>query len=410
MTTFRAPKGTNDILPPDSHWWRTAQRVFEDLAEQFGYGLALTPLFEDTDVFSRGVGGDTEVVEKQMYSFVDKGGRPITLRPEATASVVRAAIQAGGVQGRLKASYWGPMFRYERPQKGRYRQFYQGGIEYLGSDSPEADVEVIEFGYRYLERMQVPEVVVHLNTIGDPHDRAEHRAELRKYLRERLDELSPDAQRRVDSNPMRVLDSKADAAVVADAPKPSDFLSAEPAQHFDAVRSGLDALSIPYILDGTLVRGLDYYNRSVWEYVPTTYDAAQSSVGGGGRYDGLFEILGGKPTPAVGLAMGVDRIFLASALAKPDTRLDAFVIVASDDRRTEARTLVSDLRRQNLRVDMTDTARSVKAQFKEADRSAAAAAVIVGEEWSSGLVAVKNLETGEQQEIPYKEIGRWLQA
>ena len=410
MTTFRAPKGTTDVLPPTSTWWRNAHRVFEDLAEQFGFGLVLTPLFEDTEVFARGVGGDTEVVEKQMYSFVDKGDRSITLRPEATASVVRAAIQAGGVQGRMKASYWGPMFRYERPQKGRYRQFYQGGVEYLGSDSPEADVEVIEFGFRYLERMHVPNVVVHLNTIGDPSDRAEHRAALRAYLLDRYDELSPDAKKRVETNPMRVLDSKADIDVVADAPKPADFLSAEPMQHFDEVRSGLDALSIPYTLDGTLVRGLDYYNRSVWEYLPTTYDAAQSSVGGGGRYDGLFEILGGKPTPAVGLAMGVDRIFLASSIAEPETRLDAFVIVASDDRRTTARKLVSDLRREGLRVDMTDMARSVKAQFKEANRTAAATAVIVGEEWSTGLVAVKNLETGEQREIPVKEIGRWLQA
>lgn len=410
MTRFRAPKGTNDVLPPDSQWWRTAHRVFEDLAEQFGYGLALTPLFEDTEVFSRGVGGDTEVVEKQMYSFLDKGNRSITLRPEATASVVRAAIQAGGVQGRMKASYWGPMFRYERPQKGRYRQFYQGGVEYLGSASPEADVEVIEFGYRYLERMHVPEVVVHLNTIGDPSDRAKHRAELRSYLLERYDELSVDAQRRVETNPMRVLDSKADIEVVADAPKPADFLSAEPMRHFDEVRTSLDDLSIPYTLDRSLVRGLDYYNRSVWEYIPTTYDAAQSSVGGGGRYDGLFEILGGKPTPAVGLAMGVDRIFLASSIAEPDTRLDAYVIVASDERRTAARQLVSELRSQGLRIDMTDTTRSVKAQFKEANRSAAATAVIVGEEWKSGLVAVKNLVTGEQQEIPVKEIGRWLQA
>ena len=410
MTTFRAPKGITDVLPPSSHWWRTAHRVFEDLAEQYGYGLTLTPLFEDTDVFARGVGGDTEVVEKQMYTFLDKGDRSITLRPEATASVVRALIQAGGVQGRVKASYWGPMFRYERPQKGRYRQFYQGGVEYLGSDSPEADVEVIEFGYRYLERMQVPDVVVHLNTIGDPVDRAQHRAELRSYLLERYDELSPDAQRRVETNPMRVLDSKADVDVVADAPKPADFLSVEPAQHFESVRSGLDALSIPYTLDETLVRGLDYYNRSVWEYVPTTYDAAQSSVGGGGRYDGLFEVLGGRPTPAVGLAMGVDRIFLASSLAEPGTLLDVFVIVASDDMRTTARKLVSELRVQGLRVDMTDSARSVKAQFKEANRSAAATAVIVGDEWSSGLVAIKNLETGEQQEIPHKEIGQWLQA
>ncbi len=399
-----------DVLPPDSQRWRDAHRLFEDLAEQFGYGLALTPMFEDTDVFARGVGGDTEVVEKQMYTFTDKGGRSVTLRPEATASVVRAAIQAGGVQGRLKASYWGPMFRYERPQKGRYRQFYQGGIEYLGSDAPEADVEVIEFGYRYLERIGVPNVEIRLGSIGDAEDRARYREEIRAFLLDRFEQLSDDAQRRVDTNPMRVLDSKADAAVVADAPKPGDFLGAEASQHFGAVRAGLEILDLPYTIDSTIVRGLDYYNRTVWEYVPTTYDAAQSSVGGGGRYDGLFEILGGKPTPAVGLAMGVDRILLASGESRTGWALDAFVIVTGDERRADARRLVSDLRQRGLRIDMTDTGRSVKAQFKEADRRAAGNAIVVGDEWSDGLVSVKNLGTGDQTVITVKEIDGWLRA
>jgi len=410
VSTFRAPKGTMDVLPPDSQRWRDAHRIFEDLAEQFGYGLALTPMFEDTEIFARGVGGDTEVVEKQMYTFTDKGGRSVTLRPEATASVVRAAIQAGGVQGRLKASYWGPMFRYERPQKGRYRQFYQGGIEYLGSDAPEADVEVIEFGYRYLERMGVPNVEIRLGSIGDAGDRARHREEIRAFLLDRFEQLSGDAQRRVDTNPMRVLDSKADAAVVADAPKPGDFLGPEASEHFAAVRTGLETLGLPYTIDSTLVRGLDYYNRTVWEYVPTTYDAAQSSVGGGGRYDGLFEILGGKPTPAVGLAMGVDRILLASTESGTGRVLDAFVIVAGDERRVDARRLVSELRQRGLRVDMTDTQRSVKAQFKEADRRTAGNAIVVGDEWSDGLVSVKNLGTGEQTVITVKEIDGWLRA
>lgn len=410
MSTFRAPKGTIDVLPPESQRWREAHRVFEDLAEQFGYGLVLTPLFEDTDVFARGVGGDTEVVEKQMYTFTDKGGRSVTLRPEATASVVRAAIQAGGVQGRLKASYWGPMFRYERPQKGRYRQFYQGGVEYLGSDAPEADVEVIEFGYRYLERMGVPDVEVRLNSIGDPDDRARYEDEIRRFLTERSDQLSEDARRRIHSNPMRVLDSKADAAVVADAPMPGDFLGSTATEHFGAVREGLESLGIPYVLDGSLVRGLDYYNRTVWEYVPSGYDAAQSSVGGGGRYDGLFEILGGKPTPAVGLAMGVDRILLASALDDHRPLLDAFVIVIDEARRGHARRLVSELRSASLRVDMTDTPRSVKAQFKEADRRSAATAIIVGEEWEDGRVSTKDLMTGVQTEIETKEIATWLQG
>lgn len=410
MTDFRAPKGTEDILPPDSAWWRMAHRTFDDLCERYGYDLTLTPLFEDTEVFARGVGGDTEVVEKQMYSFTDKGGRPITLRPEATASVVRAQIQAGGVQTTFKGSYWGPMFRYERPQKGRNRQFHQGGIEYLGTTSPEADVEVIEFGWRYLAQMGIERVEVRLNSIGDAGDRAEYREVLRRFLVSRRGRLSDDARRRIDSNPMRVLDSKADRDVVADAPVPTDHLGTEAADHFEAVRTGLDDLGIPVVLDPRLVRGLDYYNRTVFEYVPVAYEAAQSSVGGGGRYDGLFEILGGKPTAGVGLAMGVDRIRLASPDPDLGPRLDAFVIAASEDLRSTARAFTADLRSGGFRADMTDRARPMKAQFKEADRSGAASAIVVGSEWSSGEVTVKRLDTGDQDIIDVKEIEAWLRA
>ncbi|MGI9666989.1 MAG: histidine--tRNA ligase [Acidimicrobiia bacterium] len=410
MNSFRRPKGTEDILPPESQVWRDAHRVFDDMCERFGYGLTLTPMFEDTEVFTRGVGGDTEVVQKQMYSFEDKSGRPITLRPEATASVVRAAIQAGGVPTRFKGSYWGPMFRYERPQKGRNRQFYQAGIEYLGSDSAEADVEVIEFGYRYLAAMGVSDIEVRVNSIGDPADRKEYEEALIAFLESRREELSPDAQKRITTNPMRILDSKADAAIVIGAPIPLDFIGAAAAEHFAAVRAGLDTVGIPYVVDHTMVRGLDYYNRTVWEYVPTSYEAAQSSVGGGGRYDGLFEVLGGKPTPGVGLAMGVDRILLASTTAVPEVLLDAFVVAASDDYRSVARTLTSQLREAGWRADMTDRARPIKAQFKDADRTRAAAAIVVGAEWEAGSVTVKRLATGEQELIAVKEIDTWLRA
>jgi histidyl-tRNA synthetase len=380
------------------------------MCESYGYGLTLTPIFEDTDVFARGVGGDTEVVEKQMYTFTDKGGRSITLRPEATASVVRAQIQAGGVATRFKGAYWGPMFRYERPQKGRNRQFYQAGIEYLGSSSPEADVEVIEFGYRYLELLGIESVEVRLNSIGDPTDRATYRTEITEYLNSRFDQLSEDSRRRIDSNPMRVLDSKADADVVRDAPVPLDHLGDAAAEHFAAVRQGLEDLGIPYVIEPRLVRGLDYYNRTVWEYVPTTYEAAQSSVGGGGRYDGLFEVLGGKPTPGVGLAMGIDRIQLAAPQASESPLLDAFVIAASHDHRAQARKLTAQLRRAGVRVDMTDRDRSMKVQFKEADRSRASVAVIVGSEWDRGEVTVKRLDTGDQDVIAVKEIESWLRG
>jgi len=410
VSTYRAPKGTYDVLPPESGWWRNARAVFDELSAQFGYDLVLSPMFEDTEVFARGVGGDTEVVEKQMYTFTDKGGRSVTLRPELTASVVRAVIQAGGVQNRFKGAYWGEMFRYERPQKGRTRQFIQAGVEYLGSDSPEADVEVIEFGYRLLERLDVPDVEIRINSIGDPEDRARYQEAIREYLLSRFDDLSEDSKRRVESNPMRVLDSKADDEVVAAAPVPIDYLGDAAASHFERVKEGLDDLDLAYVIDNKLVRGLDYYTRTVWEYVPTSYEAAQSSVGGGGRYDGLFELLGGKPTPAVGLAMGVDRILLASQARSAETALDVFVVVADDSLRSDARVLTSRLREAGFRADMTDTQRSVKAQFKESDRRMAGAALVIGTEWTDGDVAVKDLATGEQEVIASKEIEGWLRA
>ena len=410
MTEYRAPKGTYDVLPPDSQWWSDARRVFDDLCAEFGYGLVMTPLFENTDVFARGVGTDTEVVQKQMYTFTDKGGRSITLRPEQTASIVRAVIQAGGVQGRFKGSYWGEMFRYERPQKGRTRQFVQGGVEYLGSESAEADVEVIEFGYRLLERLEVPDVEIRINSIGDPEDRAAYDDALRTFLRDHVDELSADSRTRIDTNPMRVLDSKADRGVVTGAPVPLDCLGAAADEHFEAVKQGLDDIGLAYVIDDRLVRGLDYYTRTVWEYVPTGYEAAQSSVGGGGRYDGLFERMGGRPTPAVGLAMGVDRILLASNHQPNTVRLDAFVVVASEDLRSAARLLTSELRSTGLRVDMNDRHRSLKGQFKEADRARATYAIVVGSEWNDGTVSIRNLTTGDQQVVSTKDIVTWLQG
>ena len=407
---YRAPKGTDDFLPPDSAVWVRAERAFLDLAECYGYGLTLTPIFESTDLFARGVGEATEVVEKQMYTFTDKAGRSLTLRPEATASVVRAVLQRGRAGGIFKGSYWGPMFRYERPQKGRRRQFVQAGIEYLGEPSADADVEVIEFGYRYLESLGVPAVEVFINSIGDPEDRIAYREELVEYFTDAVDLLSEDAKRRINDNPMRILDSKADAEVAAGAPAPSDHLGTATRAHFETVLRGLERANIPYRLDPRLVRGLDYYNRTVWEYVPGGFDAAQNSVGGGGRYDGLFELLGGKPNPSVGLAMGMDRIILAMSEEEPLPALDAFVVLADqhEDARRDALDLVSRLRNGGLRVDIDLGRRSVKAQFRAADRRKSAAALVVGDEWGEGKVTARDLTTGDQEQIAVEEIERWL--
>ena len=408
--TYRAPKGTDDVLPPESRDWLRAERTFADLAETFGYDAVLTPHFEATELFARGVGEATEVVEKQMYTFTDKGDRSLTLRPEATAGLVRAMIEAGGVNGTAKIATFGPMFRYERPQAGRRRQFYQGDIEYFGEPSADADVEVIEFGARYLDEMGVPDVVVALNSIGDAADRAAYRELLTDWLIEREGELSEDAANRIESNPLRVLDSKADADIVENAPAPMDHLGDGAATHFEAVQAGLRRLQIPYRIEPRLVRGLDYYNRTVWEYLSTGYDAAQDSAGGGGRYDGLFELLGGKPTPAVGVAMGIDRIMLMADDGDDEPALDAFVVVADQSRRDAALDLVSELRRRGVRIDLELAERSVSAQFKAADRRAAATALVVGEEWSDGKVTARDLETGTEGAVAIEEIEGWLKS
>ncbi len=408
MTT-RAPKGTIDVLPPESGRWRRLLRAFDALAERYGYGLALTPLFEATELFARGVGEETEIVSKQMYTFTDKAGRSLTLRPEATASVVRAYLQEGRT-GVLKCAYSGPMFRYEQPQAGRRRQFHQVGVEYVGEPSPDADVEVVEVGYRLLEEAGIGGVVVLLNSLGDPADRSGYRELLRAFLTARVDLLSEEARRRLDTNPLRVLDSKVDAAVVGDAPATLDHLGPEAAAHFAAVRAGLDRRGIPYEIAPRLVRGLDYYNRTVFEYQARSYTAAQDALGGGGRYDPLAEFLGGPPTPGVGLAMGVDRIVAAMPGEAAAEALGVFVVLADPERRAEAVDLAGALRAGGLSADLDLGERSVKAQFKAASRRGARVAAVVGAEWAEGRVTVRALSTGEEQTVPIVEVAAWAQA
>jgi histidyl-tRNA synthetase len=404
----RAPKGTDDILPPDSDSWRVVLRAFDDLAERYGYGLVMTPMFEATELFARGVGAETDVVEKQMYTFTDKGGRSLTLRPEATASVVRAYLESGA-SGVFKGAYSGPMFRYEQPQAGRRRQFHQVGVEYIGEPSPDADVEVIELGYRLLQAAGIDDAVVLLNSIGDPDDRTTYRRILSDWLEERADQLTADSRRRVATNPLRVLDSKADAAAVSGAPVPEDHLGPEAASHLAAVRAGLDAAGVPHRSAPRLVRGLDYYNRTVFEYEAESYRAAQSSLGGGGRYDPLAGLLGGPDVPGVGLAMGVDRIVLAMA-ATPERPLDAFVVATDPERTGDAIGLVRALRAAGIRTDLDLGSRSVKAQFRAADRRNARVAIVVGEEWADGRVKVKDLVSGEESSVRAQEVTEWIRS
>lgn len=400
---FRAPKGTDDIMPPDSRRWRDLLRSWDILAERYGYEYVATPVFEPTELFARGMGETTEVVEKQMYNFRDKGGRRLTLRPEITAGVVRAYIQAGR-SGEFKGAYSGPAFRYERPQEGRRRQFWQLGVEYLGTPHVEADLEVIEVGYRYLLDCGLGDVVVEVNSIGDPPDRIAYHAVLAAWLEERAGMLSEDARRRVRSNPLRVLDSKTDREVVAEAPVPVDHLGTEAATHHAHLIEGLQERGIVYEEAPRLVRGLDYYNRTVFEYIPRSYQAAQNAVGGGGRYDGLTRLLDGPDVPGVGLALGLDRILTAAGNRPAARALDVFLVVADQERRSLAQSFARRLRSAGVRCDLVAGRRSVKAQFRAADRRDAAAAVVIGAEWDAGLVTIKDLSSGDERAIPAGEV------
>jgi len=404
---LRAPKGTDDIFPPESRAWRRLLRTWDDLSERYGYELVMTPSFEHTEVFARGVGEATEVVEKQMYTFEDKAGRSLTLRPENTAGVVRAYIQTGR-SGIFKGAYSGAMYRYERPQEGRRRQFWQLGIEYLGESHIDADLEVIELGYRFLLEAGLGDVEVLVNSIGDPVDRAAYNDLLTEWLTQRADQLSPDARARIKSNPLRVLDSKVDADVLSDSPAPVEHLSEETAEHYRALIEGLVARDITYRETPRLVRGLDYYNRTVFEYVPRSYSAAKNTVGGGGRYDGLAELLGGRHLPATGLALGLDRILVALGDRPPPRALDVFLVVADSTLRGEARDFARRLRDAGVRTDFVAGERSVKAQFKAADRRDAAVVAVIGEEWSDGKVTVRDLSSGEERLVVAGDLPGWM--
>lgn len=398
--SFQPPKGTDDIIAPESQAWRETLRVWDDWSERYGYPLISLPILEATDLFERGVGETSEVVTKQMYTFIDQGNRSVTLRPEGTAGAVRAYLNAGR-QGVWKGAYSGPFFRYERPQAGRRRQFWQVGVEYLGTASPIADVEVIELGFRFIAATGLGDLALQLNSIGDPACRPRYVEALRGYLRERESELSAESVSLIDRNPLRVLDSKADRDKLTDAPRTLDYLCEDCAAHFDAVKGGLDTLGIPYKEDPSLVRGLDYYTRTAFEYVATGLDAAQNAVGGGGRYDGLAEAIGGDPTPGVGFALGIDRIMLG--LGDPQKPyLDAYLV--SETGYEDALVAASALRGEGVRVDFDSEGRSVKAQFRAARRLQAPVILV----WKGDGHPVSVQTEDERTELPLQEVSGWF--
>ena len=374
--------------------------MWEEWSERYGYPLVMTPIFESTELFERGVGDTSEVVTKQMYTFEDMGGRSVTLRPEGTAGVVRAYLNSGH-QGAWKGAYSGPYFRYERPQAGRRRQFWQLGVEYLDTQSPLADAEVIELGYRYLGALGVPDLELLLNSLGSRESRSRYVEDLRSYLRGLESELSNDAVRLIDRNPLRVLDSKVDRPALTDPPLMIDYLSDKDQEHYDSVKSALDELRIPYMEDVRLVRGLDYYTRTAFEYIAGGLDTAQNAVGGGGRYDGLAETIGGRATPGVGFALGLDRIMLALGETEMP-HLDAYLV--SETTPEEALKVTSSLRDQGLRVDFDTEGRSVKAQFRSARRIGVPVILV----WKGEGQQVDIQTEDERAERPLEEVSDWF--
>jgi histidyl-tRNA synthetase len=410
---YRTPKGTHDVIPPQSARWVELVRVFVDRASRFGYELIVTPVFEHAEVFDR-LGESTDVLSKEMYEFTDRGGRRLALRPEGTAPVVRAYVQHKK-HGPWKVWYLAPLFRYERPQKGRYRQHWQLGIEALGLDDPDVDVEVIAFAHGLLRELGVLEgAQLLLNSMGDRESRDEYVGVLRDYLLAHGEKLGSEFRERVEANPLRILDSKREdwQDVIERAPQLTEHLSDTSREHFEQVQRGLDALGIQYELAPRLVRGFDYYTSTTFEFVSDALDAAQNAVLGGGRYDNLAEEMGGPPTPGIGFGMGIERMLIVAdalgGLPPSETRLDAFVVDGLT-RGREALTLTEDLREAGLRVDRAYGNRSVSAQWKAAERARAAFGVMLApDEFSRGTVAAKHLRTGKQVEVPREHLIGWL--
>ena len=407
---IQGPRGVRDILPDESWKWAYVLKRAAETADRFNYSEVLLPTFEHTELFSRGVGDTTDIVEKEMYTFTDKGGRSITLRPEMTAGMMRSCLEhrLAGTGGN-PAKLWGagPMFRYERPQKGRYRQFWQLDYEEIGAESPLVDVEVIMTALELFRTLGMKNLEVVLNSVGCPKCRPVYREKLMAYLRGRYDELCGTCKNRLDRNPLRVLDCKEDREVVAGAPDIFDSLCDECARHFKDVTDGLSRLGVKYAVDKTLVRGLDYYPKTAFE-VKSGDLGAQSAVCGGGRYDNLAESIGGAHVPGVGFAAGLDRVILVmdqQGCSFGDApALDAYVVCPDETARLCALELLYSLRRAGLRADMDYAGRGMKSQMKTAVSGGAKAACIVGgDEAARGVFALRDLTRAEQTEVPLAE-------
>lgn len=411
---LQKPKGTQDILPADSAKWQYVENVARETFKKYNYGEIRTPMFEHYEVISRSVGDTTDIVTKEMYDFHDKGDRHITLRPEGTAPVVRSYVEnklfAPEVQKPVKVYYIGSMFRYERPQAGRLREFHQLGVECFGSKNPATDVETIAMAYQLFNTLGIKDVTLHLNSLGNTESRLAYRQALIDYLTPMRDSLSKDSQRRLDENPLRVLDSKEkeDKLAVENAPSILDYLDEESQSHFDEVRTMLESLNIPYVIDTNMVRGLDYYNHTIFEFI-TTIDKSELTICAGGRYDSLVEYFGGPETAGFGFGLGLERLLLVldkQGITLPvEEGLDVYIAVLGSEANGKALELAQAIRHQGFKAERDYLGRKIKAQFKSADAFKAKTVITLGEsELESGQVSVKNNTTREEVTVSFEEL------
>lgn len=414
--TNRAVKGTCDVLPSESYKWQFVERKMLETARLYGFNEIRIPVFEHTEVFLRSVGDTTDVVQKEMYTFDDKGGRSVTLRPEFTAGVIRSAVEKGLVNGALpvKAAYVGGCYRYEKPQAGRLREFHQFGVECIGAASPNADAEVIALANHVLGAVGIEKISLEINSIGCPECRKDYLAALKSYFEKHIDELCDTCKDRLSRNPMRILDCKSlvCSAIAAKAPVVTDYLCDDCRNHFEAVQKHLDAAGIKYTVNPHIVRGLDYYTRTVFEFVSGDI-GAQSTVCGGGRYDGLISQMGGPATASLGFAMGIERIMLlleaqGTKLPKPDY-CDLYIAVMGENAGFKATEICELLRKDGFKVQTDICGRGLKAQMKFADKTGARFTMVLGDnECESGNAKIKNMQSGEETEVRLDGISEGL--
>jgi|TARA_B100000519_G_scaffold188816_1_gene186735 histidyl-tRNA synthetase len=413
---FRSIKGTYDVLPDVSNKWKSIESYIHKNLNRAGYNEIRTPIFENTELFKRSVGLDSDVVSKEMYSWIDQGGTDLTLKPEYTASVVRSYIQnnLGASLPVSKLYYIGDLFRRERPQKGRYRQFRQFGIEAIGSKYPEQDSEVISIAYNLITGLGINDITLKLNSIGSSETRKNYKQALLKFLKPKYDQLSETSRNRFDSNPLRILDTKnkSEIELLKKAPKITEYLSKEDDLHFTEVKTYLNDLSIPFTLDTNLVRGLDYYTRTTFEIASNTL-GAQDAICGGGRYDKLVGSLGGKPSPAVGFAAGLERLLLAmgdkNELANKEIK-KIYLIGLGDKARSTMMKILNNIRSSGYYVEFDSLRRSLKAQLRESNKLGASITIIIGEQEMEGQCAqIKDLTSGNQESVPFDSIISYIE-